>query len=69
MKMSLLNVSNELILLLPSQPRRNGGYTLGWAAINGSAPTMRHILKAGAPPAACGGEPWQLFALFVVEYT
>ncbi|CAI7605534.1 unnamed protein product [Penicillium palitans] len=55
------------ILYKRSISRRNGGYTLEWAAINGSAPTARLILKAGALLAACGGEPWQPFALAAIH--
>ncbi|KAJ5356295.1 hypothetical protein N7517_010904 [Penicillium concentricum] len=43
--------------------QRDGGYTLEWAAINGSTSTVRLILEAAAPPDACGSEPWQPFAL------
>ncbi|KGO77625.1 hypothetical protein PITC_074510 [Penicillium italicum] len=51
------------ILYKRSLTQRNGGYTLEWAAINGSVSTVQLILKAGAPPNACGGEQWQPFAL------
>ncbi|OQE24086.1 hypothetical protein PENFLA_c010G10880 [Penicillium flavigenum] len=47
--------------------QRNGGYTLEWAAIDGSTSTGRRILEAGAPPDACGGEAWQPFALAAVH--
>lgn len=55
------------ILYKRSLTQQNGGYTLEWAAINGSAPTARLVLEAGAPPAACGGEPWQPFALAAIH--
>ncbi|KAJ5492332.1 hypothetical protein N7453_010429 [Penicillium expansum] len=51
------------ILYKRSLTQQNGGYTLEWAAINGSTLTARMILDAGAPPNACGGKPWQPFAL------
>ncbi|KAJ5200052.1 hypothetical protein N7472_005256 [Penicillium cf. griseofulvum] len=51
------------ILYKHSITQRNGGYTLEWAAINGSVSTGRLILEAGASPGACGSEPWQPFAL------
>lgn len=51
------------ILYKRSISQRNEGYTIERAAMNVSAVTTRLILKAGAPPAACGGEPWQPFAL------
>ncbi|KAL2820983.1 ankyrin repeat-containing domain protein [Aspergillus cavernicola] len=51
------------ILYKRSLTQRNGGYTLERAAIHGSVSTGRLILEAGAPPDACGGKPWQPFAL------
>ncbi|KAJ5496841.1 hypothetical protein N7463_008828 [Penicillium fimorum] len=51
------------ILYKHSVTQRNGGYTLEWAAINGSTSTTRLILEAGASSDACGDEPWQPFAL------
>ncbi|KAJ5817795.1 hypothetical protein N7447_007803 [Penicillium robsamsonii] len=51
------------ILYKHSVTRLNGGYTLEWAAINGSASTTRLILEAGAPPDACEFEHWRPFAL------
>ncbi|KOS48725.1 hypothetical protein ACN38_g270 [Penicillium nordicum] len=55
------------VLYKRSITQRNGGHSLEWAAMNGSSPTARLTLEAGAPPAACGGEPWQPFALAAIH--
>ncbi|KAL4791565.1 ankyrin repeat-containing domain protein [Aspergillus venezuelensis] len=62
-----LNVTLNPILYKHSITPRNGGCTLEWAAITGSASTCRLILEAGAPPDACGEEDWQPFALAAIH--
>ncbi|KAL4909741.1 hypothetical protein BDW74DRAFT_173235 [Aspergillus multicolor] len=70
--MGLLDLSVEVIFLIISYldydvSQRNGGYTLEWAAINGSVSTVCLILGVGASPDACGRKDWQPFALAAIH--